>query len=165
MTDPNFVTDMVKVLGSPQVRALFGPTVEQAGIFLGYIAERGRHFATENIEKVFGKLGLNLQAEGRVLTDEEFRRILPLLSAASMQSSDELQERFAALLQSAPTADPNYLPGFAQTLEQISADEAQFLDRISAFLIQLSTGSKSPRVMEPLSESLLIYIYDKAPVL
>ena len=100
-----------------------------------------------------------------MLTDEEFRRILPLLSAASMQSSDELQERFAALLQSAATADPNYLPGFAQTLEQISADEAQFLDRISAFLIQLSTGSKSPRVMEPLSESLLIYIYDKAPVL
>ena len=47
------------------------------------------------------------------------------------------------------------------SLSQLSADEARSLDRIWAFLIQLSAiGSKYLRGMEPVSEIRLIYVYD-----
>jgi Abortive infection alpha len=161
ISDPNFVTDMVKLLASEPMKALLGPSAQEAGIFLGHVASKARQFATENLDNILGKLGKNLQAKGQVLDAEEFRRILPLLPAASVVADDELQERWAALLESAASAEPNYLPSFGQTLSQLTADEARYLDRLWKFVSQpLDYLSDRPPGMQPLSDFRLVQIYD-----
>jgi hypothetical protein len=103
-----------------------------------------------------------------------------------MQSDDELQDRWAALLESAATADVGYLPSFGQTLSQLTAEEAKFLDRLWEFVTQPRPNLSPPPVvqaiypphfaqdqeqprptpvltgMEPLEELELINIFDPA---
>jgi hypothetical protein len=157
--DPEALRIIGMLVNSDDAKALLGPT-------LRVIGDIARFYSVENLKKIFTKWGINREKEesrqqGEVLEAIEFERILPLLPDASLQSDDELQDRWAALLESAASADPNYLPGFGKTLAQISADEARFLDRIWNFLIQLSAiSSKYPQGMEPVSESRLVYVYD-----
>lgn len=66
----------------------------------------------------------------------DFECVMPLLPAASMQSAGELQDLRAALFESAATADVDYLPSFGQTLSQLTAEEAKFLDRLWKFVTQ-----------------------------
>jgi hypothetical protein len=47
-----------------------------------------------------------------------------------MQSDDELQERWASLLENVATAATDVLPSFGQTLSQLTPMEARYLDRI-----------------------------------
>jgi len=47
-----------------------------------------------------------------------------------MQSDDELQERWASLLENVANDTKGVLPSFGQTLSQITSAEARYLDRI-----------------------------------
>jgi hypothetical protein len=158
--DPETGNELIRLLNSDLVKEALGPAARELGSVL---ADAVRWFRTDNLTKILSKLLRNLRHKerGRTLEAGDFQRILPLLPAASSESDDELQERWAALLESAATAEPDYLPSFGQTLSQLSADEARFLDRIWNFVIQLSAiSSKYPRGMEPVSESRLVYVYD-----
>jgi hypothetical protein len=64
------------------------------------------------------------------LNAEDFKRVLPLLRDAAMQSDNELQERWASLLENVANKMDGVLPSFGQTLSQLTSAEARYLDRI-----------------------------------
>jgi len=133
MTDGPDLVDVAgaiveKALDSSPVQNLLGPLTTNLGLMLGDITDVARFYLGENLGKVFTKW--DKQRDGKPLEPEEFRRVIPLLQSAAMQSNDELQERWAALLEKTASGDEKILPSFGQTLSQISAEEARFLDRI-----------------------------------
>jgi hypothetical protein len=164
--DPNTATDVVgKVLNSEPVKELLNPASHEVGAFFGDVANMFRFYATENLKKIARKWARNREqtehGKGKVLDAEDFKRVMPLLTNASMAGDDELQERWAVLLESAAGAQPNYLPSFGQTLSQLTADEARYLDRLWEFVSQpLDYLSDRPPGMQLLDDFRLVKIYD-----
>jgi len=54
---------------------------------------------------------------------------MPLLPLAAQVSDDKLQDRWAALLESASRGDDSFLPSFGHTLSQLTAEQAQFIEK------------------------------------
>jgi hypothetical protein len=163
--DPNTANELGKLLSSEPVKELLGPVSHEVGAFLGDVANMFRFYATENIKKIARKWARNREEKqhpkGQVLDAEDFQRVMPLLTAASMASDDELQERWAALLESAASGEPNYLPSFGQTLSQTTAAEARFLDRLWASVSQpVAVLLNHLPEMRELNEIELLAIYD-----
>jgi hypothetical protein len=79
--------------------------------------------------------------------------VLPLLLPASFQTEDELQERWAALLESVATYPDDVLPSFGQTLSQLTTEEALFLSRIYA-------SPMKEHLIRPVPLKTLHMIYD-----
>lgn len=118
-------TEIAKSLDIEVVRNLLGPVTQEAGELLGDIGNIVRFYTQKNLMKVFKQWAK--QREGEPLQREEFVRVVPLLHAASLQSNEELQEQWAALLESSVTCPDSTLPSFGQTLSQMTAEEARFL--------------------------------------
>lgn len=137
-----------------------GPASHEIGAFLGDATNMFRFYATENLKKI-GKKWAKYREQGRTLDAGDFQRVMPLLTAASMVADDELQDRWAVLLESAASAEPNYLPSFGQTLSQLTADEARYLDRLWEFVSQpLDYLSDRSPGMQPVDDLRLVKIYD-----
>jgi hypothetical protein len=128
--DPNEVVSGVveKALNSEPVRNLLGPVTHNIGMIFGYVSDIGRFYTEENLTKIFGKWAQ--QRKGDPLGPEDFKRVLPLLRDAAMQSDDELQDRWASLLENVANNTNGVLPSFGQTLSQLTPAEARYLDRI-----------------------------------
>ena len=78
-----------------------------------------------------------------------------------MQSDPTLQDRWANLMDSAIDQTEGYLPSFAQTLSEMSADEAHYLDRLWAFFSQpLDINTGLPFAMWPVEHWKLVEVYD-----
>jgi len=78
-----------------------------------------------------------------------------------MQSDDELQERWASLLENVANDTKGVLPSFGQTLSQITSAEARYLDRIWESVTApkpYNLGKRQGR--DELSYSNLLSIYD-----
>jgi hypothetical protein len=130
--DPNAIAgEMLKeALNSDPVKNLLGPLTQNIGVILGQIGDIARFYTEENLTKIFKKwAGRRI---GTPLDAEDFKRVLPLLRDAAMQSDDELQERWASLLERIATGANGTLPSFGQTLSQLTSVEARYLDRIWA---------------------------------
>lgn len=119
---------MGKVLDSKPVENLLAPITNELGLALGDIGSVFRFYASENLKKIFTKWAL--QRQGRPLDIQDVPRVLPLLQSASLESDDELQDRWAALLESSVSIPGSVLPSFGATLSQMTADEARFVDRL-----------------------------------
>ena len=159
--DPSEVISGVieKALDSEPVRNLLGPVTKNVGLILGYVSDIFRFYTEQNLTKIFEKWAD--QRQGKPLDSEEFRRVLPLLQGAAMQSDDELQDRWAALLESTATDTGNVLPSFGQTLSQITSEEARYLDRIWKSVTSPSPYTSTKRTgREELSHYALQSIYD-----
>lgn len=128
--DPNRAAgEMVReALNSNLMMDLLDPTAQNFGSILGQISDIVRFYLEDNLPKIFKKWAS--QRKGKPLDAESIRRVLPLLRDAAMQSDDELQERWASLLESIATATNGVLPSFGQTLSQLTPVEARYLDRI-----------------------------------
>ena len=128
--DPNAAAgEIVKeALNSDLVKDLFGPMAENTGMIFGQISDIARFYIEDNLAKIFKKW--SSQRKGKPLDAEDFRRVLPLLRDAAMQSDDELQERWASLLENVAAAANGVLPSFGQALSQLTPVEARYLDRI-----------------------------------
>lgn len=128
--DPNAAAgEIVKeALNSELMKDLLGPMAQNIGLILGQITDIARFYAEDNVAKIFKKWAR--QRKGKPLDTEAFRRVLPLLRDAAMQSDDELQERWASLLENAATAANGVLPSFGQVLSQLTPVQARYLDRI-----------------------------------
>jgi hypothetical protein len=183
--DPNAANELGKLLNAEPVKQLLSPASHEIGGLLGDIANMARFYATRNLEKIFTKWA-HSRRKGKVIEAGEFERVMPLLPSASMQSDGELQDRWAALLESAAIADIGYLPSFGQTLSQLTAEEAKFLDRLWAYVTRprpvhfpplkveviypphlaqdQSRDSSPPSLtgMEPLEEVEIISIFDSS---
>ncbi|MDE3187409.1 MAG: DUF4393 domain-containing protein [Acidobacteriota bacterium] len=130
MCDPtDWVKDVVsdtlsKSLQKP-VENLLGPVTTELGLTLGDAGSLFRFYVSDNLTKVFTKWAEH--RKGKPLDSSDIQRVLPLLQGASLQSDGELQERWAALLES--TVESNsVLPSFGNTLSQLTAEEARYVN-------------------------------------
>jgi hypothetical protein len=160
MGDPNNqLSDAMKILDSEPVKNLLSPVTKEVGEFLGQIANLARFYATENLEAIFTKWARG-RRNGRTIDAEAFKRVMPLLPLAAMVSGDELQEKWAVLMESAATED-NCLPSFGQTLSQLTAEEVRYLDRLWKIVLQPTDYVSIHRFgREPLSYSSLVQTFD-----
>jgi hypothetical protein len=116
-----------KVLDSDISKALLFPVASETGLLLAEITNAVRFYATENLERLFPKWARHRE---KPLTEQEFRRVMPLLQTASMESDDDMQERWARLLESVAIGRNSVLPSFGQCLAHMTPKEAGFLDRL-----------------------------------
>jgi hypothetical protein len=158
--DPNAAAgEIVKeALNSELVKDLLGPMVKNMGMVFGQISDIARFYTEDNLAKIFKKWAT--QRRGIPLDAEAFRRVLPLLRDAAMQSDDELQERWASLMENVATAADGVLPSFGQVLSQLTPAEARYLDRIwerVSALTDYNSGKRKGR--DDMSFSNLVDIY------
>jgi hypothetical protein len=137
----NALSDAVKVLECEPVKNLVSPSTKEIGEFLGTVANLARFYATDNLERIFKKWAT--YRNGSVLGAEEFKKVMPLLPLASMVSEDELQEKWAVLMENAAT-DSRCLPSFGPTLSQLTPDEVRYLDRLWKMAATMNLTYKRP---------------------
>jgi len=131
MCDPisaakDVVSDSVaKTLEKP-VENLIGPVTKELGLTFGELGSVFRFYTHENLQKVFRKWAE--QRKGKPINSSDFQRVLPFLQDASLQSDEELQERWASLLESTVAESRTVLPSFGSTLSQLTAEEARYVD-------------------------------------
>jgi hypothetical protein len=80
-----------------------------------------------------------------------------------VESDEDLQARWAALLEHTVTSKSSTLPSFGQTLSQLTADEAKFIDRLFEFVMQpMPYLPQHDPGRTPMGRVRLIKIYDPA---
>lgn len=131
MGDPNQPIEgaFLQALESGPVKNLVNPVTKHLGETLGYIGDIVRFYSHQNLAKIFTKWA-EAERGGKSLDEDEFKRVMPLLPLAAQVSDDELQDRWAALLESAAQGQPGFLPSFGHTLSQMTAEEAHLLEKI-----------------------------------
>jgi len=128
------------------------------GLGLGEIGDIFRFYLNDNLRKVFTKWAES--RDQKPLDDEELRRVLPLLRLASEQSDEDLQARWASLLEHAATSEQDVLPSFGQTLSQLTSEEAKFVDRLFASLSEPVRGNPFSGPERSVTRETLIQVYD-----
>jgi hypothetical protein len=128
MGNPNNpLSDAIKILDSEPAKNLLSPVTKEVGEFIGTCANLVRFYVTANLESIFTKWARH--RNNRALDAEVVKKVMPLFPLASMVGDDELQEKWAALLESTAMADGS-LPSFGQTLSQLTVEEVRYLDRL-----------------------------------
>ena len=160
--DPKFVPEVVGILAtlkSDAGKKLLLPLAEQLGFSLGDIGEIYRFYQNEFLGKIFTKW--EASRGNKPLSQEDVRKVMPLLQLASVQSDDELQTMWATLLENTLISTDGILPSFGQTHSQLTSEEARFLDRLFASVSQPKGYlSKHRPGREPLEYVALIKVYD-----
>jgi hypothetical protein len=159
MDDPNEVlATATKLLETEPVKNLLSPVTQEVGELLGTVANCVRFYMTGNLEKICTKWA-RLRQSGRAIDVEEIKKVMPLLPSAAMVTDDELQEKWAILMESTAT-EKDCLPSFGQTLLQLTAEEVRFLNRLWE-IVSEPTGLL-PRYIPtaPLSRVTLLTTFD-----
>jgi hypothetical protein len=155
----NPLSDAIKILESEPAKNLLSPVTKEIGEFLGTVANLARFYATENLERIF-KRWASFRGHAHPLSAEEFKKVMPLLALASMVSDEELQERWAVLMESTAT-DEGCLPSFGQTLAQLTSEEVRYLDRLWKVVCEPTDHLSVNRPgREPLSYINLVQVFD-----
>jgi hypothetical protein len=116
--DPNeLISEVTKVLAEP-INNILSPPTKEIGELLGTIANLCRFYATENLASIFKEWAKYRRGE-RLLNGDDLRKVIPLLPSASMVRDDELQEKWARLMESTVNGDGR-CAAFGQTLSQLS---------------------------------------------
>ena len=116
----------LRALDSGPVKNLLNPVTKHVGDTLGYIGDIVRFYSHDNLVRIFRKWAESERA-GKSLEEDEFKRVMPLLPLAAQVSDDELQNRWAALLETAACGDESFLPSFGHTLSQLTAEQARYI--------------------------------------
>lgn len=146
-------------LNSETVSKLLGPMAQNIGTILGQISDIARFYTEDNLIRIFAKWAR--QRNSMPLDAEDFKRVLPLLRDAAMQSDDEMQERWASLLENIAAATNGVLPSFGHVLSQLTPTQARYLERIWDAVSaprRYSSGKREGR--EELDFAHLVKIYD-----
>ena len=117
-----------KALDSEPVRNLLGPVTKNVGLILGQVSEIARFYTEQNLLSIFTKWAA--QRRGEPLAPQGFKGCSHSSEMWAAGSDDELQERWASLLENVANDTEGVLPSFGQTLSQITSAEAHYLDRI-----------------------------------
>lgn len=151
---------ILKSLESEPVKNLLGPVTKQLGLIGDDIGGILRFYVSRNLQKIFTRWAEDRQ--NRPLpSDTDLAKLLPLIQLASMQSNEELQERWAVLLDNAVTDPDRVLPSFGQTLSQITAQEARYVERLYEFLMERRFRSRQDELCDIGDENNLRSIYDE----
>ena len=124
---------VIKSLETEPVKNLLGPVTKELGLIGDDIGSILRFYVNQNLQKIFTKWAEHRRAQP-LPSDTDMGKLIPLIQLASLQSNEELQARWAALLDSAVTAPDDVLPSFGQTLSQLTAREARYIERLYAHL-------------------------------
>jgi hypothetical protein len=120
------------VLGTEAGKKLIGPLAENLGLALGDLGDIYRFYQRKNLGKVFTKWA---EARNqRPISEEEVNRVLPLLRLASEQGDEDLQTKWASLLETTAASDKGIPPSFGHTLAQMTSQDAKLLDRLFAWV-------------------------------
>jgi len=135
------------------------PASKEVGKLLGTITNVFRFYATKNLEKICTKWAE--YRRGELPNDEDLRKVMPLLPSASMVSDEELQAKWARLMESAINDADGRASAFGQTLSQLTAEEVRFLDHLWAIVLtpNRTVTAYAPR-MRPLSFITLMGAFD-----
>jgi hypothetical protein len=106
---------------------LLGPACDEIGAMLGDTLKVRR---IRNLIKTTEKTKRMLEDAGLGPNPVPSRVLLPIIDACSVEDEEDLQERWAALLASASQEGESFSPSFAQTLKQLTPDEARHFTRI-----------------------------------
>jgi hypothetical protein len=108
---------------------LLGPITKELGLIGDDFGSIIRFYVNRNLRKVFRKWAE--QRDNQPLPPEtNIGRLIPVIQLASLQDNDELQERWAALLENTVKTPDEVLPSFGQTLSELTATEARYLSRL-----------------------------------
>jgi hypothetical protein len=118
-----------KALDSEPVKNLLGPVTQELGLIGDDIGSILRFYVNRNLRRIFTKWA-EQRNEKPLPPDTDMGKLMPLLQLASMQDNDELQERWAALLDNAVKTPDGVLPSFGQTLSQLTAQEARYVHHL-----------------------------------
>lgn len=124
---------IAKVLDSEQAKNLFSPAAAELGAAFAALASVFRFQTEEVLKKVFTKWAKQRGPDRPPLTPEEVLTAMPLLRLAATENDDDLQTRWAALLESSVIQPSDVLPSFGHTLSQLSSDSAKYLERFWQF--------------------------------
>lgn len=121
----DFASDFGKFLDK-----VFGPMATEAG---GMLGQQVRFWREMQLLKLNAKFDAELKRRGLSyadLTPLPLGQSVPLIEAASMEESDEVQEMWAGLLASSmdPTSDASFKKVFVALLKEIGPAEAALLD-------------------------------------
>lgn len=150
---------IVTAAASDAAKKLLGPVAEQLGLAVGDFGGIYRFYQRENLDRIFTKWAA-ARDDKAPLTADEVRRTLPLLPMAAVQCDEELQQRWAALLENAAAGEGMMFVSFGQTLSQLTPDEARFLDRLMTHLTAHAQPYDPHRLRARLSRDVLLKIYD-----
>jgi hypothetical protein len=161
MVDPKSVVEgatALALLKTDLLKKLLEPVAEEFGKAFGDLASIYRFYQEKNLGKIFTKWAES-RGDKPGLNLEDFEKVLPLIQMASVQSDDELQDRWAALLENTVNTTEGSLPSFGHTLSQLTPEEARFIDRLIVFCSK-QYGTDEPLVKAGFSQHTLIRIYD-----
>lgn len=103
-----------------------GPFADEFGLIVG---DRMRFYRLSRAIALLEKTKLMFEAARFDPCQVPPSLFLPIIDNASVQDNEALHDKWAALLANAAAPGNNILPAFSETLKQLSASEAQFLDR------------------------------------
>jgi len=132
VNNPSGVNDSVEgilnVLEAGPVKNLFSPITKEIGETLGNFGSVVRFYSHRNLELIFTRWA---ESRRTPVGSEDFEKAMPLLPLAACVSDEELQDRWATLLESAVSTKRGFLPSFGRTLSELSPEEARYLHRLS----------------------------------
>ena len=127
----NIVKSGAKVIenASDIFHKLAGPLAEELGLFFG---EKVRDYRVRNWVNVMRRTKAMLNNADIEPTAVPSRLFLPIVQAASVEDSEILQEKWAALIANSagPDRKKNVMPSFIEVLKQMTPDHARLLDGI-----------------------------------
>jgi abortive infection alpha-like protein len=108
---------------------LAGPTAEEIGLTF---KDHVRVFRLKRQLRLFQRTKEMLQEAGIEPKHVSLKILGPIVESASLEENDSLQDKWAALLATAASADEDEQvhPSFVEVLKQLSALDSQFLDCI-----------------------------------
>lgn len=130
MTDPAGIGTAIGLtaVAYQAVDKMISPAAERIGLSLFRVVDSFTTYQEENLRSVLAKWAA--RRNGSQLSDEELRKATPLLPLAAKEDNDDLQTRWAALLESAATSAKGQHLAFGQTLSQLSSEQAKFLENV-----------------------------------
>ncbi len=121
------VEGILNILDAEPIKNLFSPITNEIGELLGVCGSIVRFYSHRNLEAIFTKWTESRQTPIGIT---DFEKVMGLLPLAASVSDEELQSRWATLLESAVVAKKGFLPSFGRTLSELTPAEARFLDRL-----------------------------------
>jgi len=119
---------------------LAGPVAEEFGAMLG---DKVRVYRVKNLVATMQMTERILREAGLAPNAVPPRLLLPILESSSVEDNETLQEMWAGLLATASQRADSVSPSFAETLKQLTPDEARHLERVVSGTIKLH---KMPRL-------------------
>ncbi len=126
---------------------------------MGEWARLFSELSRRNVDAILERLDRRRLGKGQ-LTAEQIGVTFPLFRFASYVSDGDLQDRWAALLDSTISEPNSMLPSFARTLSELNAAEARFLDRLKAVAQSASTEWSVGRFAGEMDYGEVIAVYD-----